>query len=156
MVTYTTTFTPKLLPLQFVTTMLALVKAAQSPSMLSALVNCPAIGNFPSQRWRSLLREGLMRVAPKGCTQTFTVQSGSQANELAYKAAFMAFRRTQRGADPWSKRKVETVMKNQSPGSPDLAILSFKNSFHGHGFGSLSTTRSKPVYKIDIPSFKWP
>ncbi|KAF5855239.1 4-aminobutyrate transaminase [Aspergillus alliaceus] len=110
-----------------------LVKAAQSPAMVSALVNRPAIGNFPSQRWLNLLRDGLMRVAPRGCTQVVTAQSGSEANELAFKAAFMAYRRNQRG---------------------DASC--FKNSFHGRGFGSLSATRSKPVHKIDIPSFKWP
>lgn len=47
-------------------------------------------------------------------------------------------------------------MKNQAPGSPDLAVLSFENSFHGRGFGSLSATRSKAVHKMDIPSFDWP
>ena len=36
-------------------------------------------------------------------------------------------------------------MKNQRPGSLDLAILSFSNTFHGRGFGSLSTTSSEPV-----------
>ncbi|KAF7586083.1 4-aminobutyrate transaminase [Aspergillus hancockii] len=97
-----------------------------------------------------------MRAAPKGCTQVFTAQSGSEANELAFKAAFMAYRRKQRGDAPWSEHEQESAMKNQAPGSPDLAILSFKNSFHGRGFASLSATRSKPVHKLDIPSFKWP
>jgi len=134
----------------------ALLRAAQSPEIISALVNRPAIGNFPSQQWLSLLRDGLMRVAPKGTTQVFTAQSGSEANELAFKAAFMAYRRKGRGTSAWSEQELDSVMKNQAPGSPDLAILSFKNSFHGRGFASLSTTRSKPVHKMDIPSFKWP
>ncbi|KAA8643611.1 hypothetical protein EYZ11_006962 [Aspergillus tanneri] len=133
-----------------------LVKAAQSPAMVSALVNRPAIGNFPSHHWLNLLRQGLMRVAPKGCTQVVTAQSGSEANELAFKAAFMAYRRQQRGSATWSEHELESVMKNQSPGTPDLAILSFKNSFHGRGFASLSATRSKSVHKMDIPAFKWP
>ncbi|KAB8236204.1 4-aminobutyrate aminotransferase [Aspergillus alliaceus] len=101
-----------------------LVKAAQSPAMVSALVNRPAIGNFPSQRWLNLLRDGLMRVAPRGCTQVVTAQSGSEANELAFKAAFMAYRRNQRGDASWSNHEQETSMKNQAPG--------------------LSATRSKP------------
>ena len=42
------------------------------------------------------------------------------------------------------------------PGSPDLSILSFKGGFHGRLFGSLSTTRSKAIHKLDIPSFDWP
>jgi len=47
-------------------------------------------------------------------------------------------------------------MKNQQPGSPDLSILSFNGGFHGRTFGSLSTTRSKDLHKIDIPAFDWP
>jgi len=52
-------------------------------------------------------------------------------------------------------------------GSPDLAILSFGHAFHGRMFGSLSTTHSKAIHKLDsnpplkdmliiVPSFKWP
>ncbi|PLB45216.1 4-aminobutyrate aminotransferase [Aspergillus steynii IBT 23096] len=133
-----------------------LIKAAQSPVMVSALVNRPAIGNFPSHHWLNILREGLMRVAPRGCTQVFTAQSGSEANELAFKATFMAYQQRLRGSTPWSDHELESVMNNQGPGTPELAILSFKNSFHGRGFASLSATRSKPVHKMDIPAFKWP
>jgi 4-aminobutyrate aminotransferase/(S)-3-amino-2-methylpropionate transaminase len=124
--------------------------------MVSALVNRPAAGNFPSTQWLSILRDGLMRAAPPGCTQVFPAQSGSEANGLAFKAAFMAYRRTQRAGNPWTEYEQATSMNNQGPGSPDLAILSFRNSFHGRSFGSLSTTRSKPVHKLDIPAFKWP
>lgn len=133
-----------------------LIKAAQSPELISALVNRPALGNFPSTQWLPILRDGLMRAAPPGCTQVFTAQSGSEANDLAFKAAFMAYRRKQRAGSPWTEHEQSTCMKNQAPGSPDLAILSFRNSFHGRSFGSLSTTRSKPVHKLDIPAFKWP
>ena len=52
-------------------------------------------------------------------------------------------------------------------GSPDLSILSFGKAFHGRMFGSLSTTHSKAIHKIDslfcfyinlilVPSFNWP
>lgn len=52
-------------------------------------------------------------------------------------------------------------------GSPDLAILSFGKAFHGRMFGSLSTTHSKAIHKLDslslsllklmiVPSFNWP
>lgn len=98
-----------------------------------------------------------MRIAPKGLDQIFTAQSGSEANELAFKSAFMYYRRKQRGeGTDWSAEETRTAMLNQPPGSPDLAVLSFRNSFHGRGFGSLSATRSKAVHKMDIPSFKWP
>ncbi|PVH86720.1 PLP-dependent transferase [Cadophora sp. DSE1049] len=120
----------------------ALIKAIQRPEMISALVNRPAIGNFPSIDWLSLPEDA---------------QSGSEANELAFKAAFMYNRRIQRGEGvEWSDHEIKTAMRNQSPGSRELAILSFSNSFHGRGFASLSTTRSKPLHEMDIPSFKWP
>lgn len=116
--------------------------------MTSALINRPAIGNFPSVDWLSLLKDGILRACPVGLNQLFTAQSGSEANELAFKATFMYYRRLQRGEGvAWSDHEMETAMKNDSPGSPELAILSFTNSFHGRGFGSLSATRSKPVHK---------
>jgi 4-aminobutyrate aminotransferase / (S)-3-amino-2-methylpropionate transaminase len=134
-----------------------LTEAAKSPEMINALVNRPALGNFPDRHLDSLLSDGLMRIAPTGLDKIFTAQSGSEANELAYKAAFMLYQRRKRGEGvEWSQEEVTSCLNNQAPGSPDLAILSFKNSFHGRGFGSLSTTRSKAVHKLDIPAFKWP
>lgn len=134
-----------------------LIAAAQSPQMISALVNRPAIGNFPSEDWLALLTEGLLRVAPSGHNKLFTAQSGSEANELAYKAAFMHYQRRRRGEGvEWTDAEIHSSLNNSAPGSPDLSVLSFKNSFHGRGFGSLSTTRSKAVHKLDIPSFNWP
>ncbi|KAH7461030.1 4-aminobutyrate aminotransferase [Fusarium oxysporum f. sp. matthiolae] len=134
-----------------------LIEAAKSPDIISALVNRPAIGNFPSDQWVDILRNGLMKVAPKGLSYIFTAQSGSEANELAYKAAFMLYRRRQRGEGvDWTEEEITSCLDNAKPGSPELAFLSFKNSFHGRGFGSLSTTHSKAVHKLDIPSFNWP
>ncbi|XDG01568.1 hypothetical protein ABKA04_001183 [Annulohypoxylon sp. FPYF3050] len=135
----------------------ASIAAAQSPEMLSALVNRPAIGNFPSRVWGEILEGGLLKVAPKGLDQIFTAQSGSEANELAYKASFMLYRRKERGDGvEWTNEEITTCLDNAKPGSPELAVMSFRNSFHGRGFGSLSTTRSKAVHKLDIPSFNWP
>lgn len=126
--------------------------------MISALVNRPAIGNFPSSFWHSILADGLLRVSPPGgLNRIFTAQSGSEANELAFKAAFMLYRRRERGEGvEWTDEEIKSCLNNAKPGSPDLAVLSFANSFHGRGFGSLSTTRSKAVHKLDIPSFNWP
>lgn len=135
----------------------ALIEAAKSPEMISALANRPAIGNFPSKRWNDQLRDGLLRVAPRGLDKIFTAQSGSEANELAFKAAFMLYRRRERGENvEWTAEEITSCMANAKPGSPELAVMSFTNSFHGRGFGSLSTTRSKAVHKLDIPSFNWP
>ena len=134
-----------------------MLKAAQAPEVQSALVNRPAMGNFPQQDWATILRSGLLRAAPKGLDKVFTSTTGSDANELAYKAAFMWKRRQQRGegAD-FTSEEVSSAMENKAPGAPNMSILSFKKGFHGRLFGSLTTTRSKAIHKLDIPAFDWP
>ena len=136
----------------------ALLAAATSPEMASALINRPALGNFPQHDWADILETGILKVAPKGLNQVFTAMAGSDANETAYKAAFMWKRRQERGGPQvdFTAEEIDTAMHNQSPGSPHMSILSFKSAFHGRLFGSLSTTRSKPIHKLDIPAFDWP
>lgn len=126
--------------------------------MASAIINRPALGNFPQHDWADILETGILSVAPKGLNQVFTGQSGSDANELAYKAAFMYRRQRERGGAnvDFTDAEIASSMTNQSPGAPQLSILSFKSAFHGRLFGSLSTTRSKPIHKLDIPAFDWP
>ncbi|KAK7207504.1 4-aminobutyrate aminotransferase [Myxozyma melibiosi] len=135
----------------------ALIEIAKSPEMIDAIVNRPALGNFPSTEWEQILREGLMAAAPPGLDKIWTALSGSDANECAYKAAFIYHRLQQRGKGvDFSDAEKTSTMLNSAPGSPDLAILSFEKAFHGRLFGSLSTTRSNPIHKLDIPAFKWP
>ncbi|KAI1117064.1 aminotransferase class-III-domain-containing protein [Nemania sp. NC0429] len=136
----------------------ALRGTAQSLEMVNALINRPALGNFPSHDWANLLETGILRVAPPGLDQVFTAMAGSDANETAYKAAFMWRRQKERGgpAVEFTEEELVSSMNNQSPGAPQLSILSFKSAFHGRLFGSLSTTRSKPIHKLDIPAFDWP
>ncbi|KAM0421418.1 hypothetical protein ACHAPT_010772 [Fusarium lateritium] len=136
----------------------SLLQAATSPAMASALVNRPALGNFPQNDWATILETGLLRVAPKGMDQVYTALSGADANELAYKAAFIWKRQQERGqrdAD-FTEEELESSMLNHEPGAPNLSIMSFKAAFHGRLFASLSTTRSKPLHKLDIPAFDWP
>jgi len=136
----------------------ALLDAALSKEMASAIINRPAMGNFPSHDWAEILKTGMLRVAPKGLNQVVTATAGSDANELAYKAAFMWKRQQQRGGYDvdFSQEDIDSAMNNQAPGSPNMSILSFRHGFHGRLFGSLSTTRSKPIHKLDIPAFDWP
>jgi 4-aminobutyrate aminotransferase/(S)-3-amino-2-methylpropionate transaminase len=135
-----------------------LLRAAGSPEMASSLVNRPALGHFPPHDWSHILETGILRVAPKGLNQVFTALAGSDANELAYKAAFIWKRAMERGGHhvEFTDEEVGSAMKNQKPGSPHLSILSFKSAFHGRLLGSLSTTRSKAIHKLDIPAFDWP
>ena len=136
----------------------ALLAAATSPEMASAMINRPALGNFPQHDWANILETGILRVAPKSLDQVFTAMAGSDANETAYKAAFMWKRRQERGGPnvEFTADEISSSMDNQSPGSPHLSILSFKSAFHGRLFASLSTTHSKPIHKLDIPAFDWP
>jgi 4-aminobutyrate aminotransferase/(S)-3-amino-2-methylpropionate transaminase len=135
-----------------------LIRTAQSPAMVSAIVNRPALGNFPQHDWADILRSSILRVCPRGLNHVFTAMAGSDANETAYKAAFMWKRQQERGGPhvEFTEEELSSAMENASPGSPQLSILSFKTAFHGRLFGTLSTTRSKPIHKLDIPAFNWP
>ncbi|RKP32343.1 4-aminobutyrate aminotransferase [Metschnikowia bicuspidata] len=133
-----------------------LIEVAKSDKMTSAIINRPALGMFPGADTEEIIAD-LLKVAPKGQDKVWSGLSGADANELAFKAAFMWYQAKKRGyASPFSAEESESVMKNQSPGSPELAILSFERSFHGRLFASLSTTCSKPIHKLDFPSFNWP
>ncbi|KAJ4424740.1 4-aminobutyrate transaminase [Gnomoniopsis sp. IMI 355080] len=136
-----------------------LIEAMKSDAVVNTLVNRPALGNFPPNDWAEVLRSGILKVAPKGLDQVFTAMAGSDANETAYKAAFMWKRQQQRGGAhvEFTEEELLSSMNNQAPGaSQELSIMSFKTAFHGRLFGSLSTTRSKPIHKLDIPAFDWP
>jgi 4-aminobutyrate aminotransferase/(S)-3-amino-2-methylpropionate transaminase len=135
-----------------------LAKAAASPEMISAHINRPALGPFPQHDWADILKTGILAKAPKGLNQVFTGTTGSDANELAYKAAFIWKRQQDRGGPEveFTPEEMSSSMLNQQPGSPQLSILSFRSAFHGRLFGSLSTTRSKAIHKLDIPAFNWP
>ncbi|KAG0201371.1 hypothetical protein BGX28_005796 [Mortierella sp. GBA30] len=133
----------------------ALIDAASSPEMVQMLVNRPALGVQPHSTWAKTLEESFMSVAPKGLNQVFTAMCGSCSNETAYKAAFMYHQRRKRGLNSEiSSEDLTSCMKNAGPGSPDLAIMSFEGGFHGRLFGSLSTTHTKALHKVDIPAFK--
>src|ERR1700761_358625 len=110
----------------------SLLLAATSPDMASALINRPALGNFPQSDWAEILETGILSVAPKGLDQVFTAQAGSDANELAYKAAFMWKRQQERGADAdFTPEEISSAMVNAAPGAPQMSIMSFKTGFHG-------------------------
>lgn len=134
-----------------------LKEVARSDESVNALINRSATGNFPGTDFAEILETGVMSVAPKGMNHVWTALSGSDANETAFKAAFIYHQEKKRGmGKDFSAQELESTMNNQEPGSPELSILSFESSFHGRTFGALSVTRSKAIHKIDIPAFKWP
>jgi len=134
----------------------ALIEAAKSDRWIQAIINRPALGIKPPAMWPELLQNSFMQVAPKGLNQIFTAMCGSCSNECAYKAVFMYYQQQKRGDAPFTEEEISSCMCNKGPGSPQLAILSFVKGFHGRLFGSLTTTRSKAIHKLDIPAFDWP
>lgn len=134
----------------------SLIKTAKSEEMIRALVDRPALANFPSKDLTNSLRK-LLKFAPKGQDKVWPALSGADANELAFKAAFMFHQSQERGYDTeFSKEENDSVMNNQAPGSPQLSVLSFRRAFHGRLFASGSSTNSKPLHKLDFPAFDWP
>ncbi|ENN75452.1 hypothetical protein YQE_08002, partial [Dendroctonus ponderosae] len=95
-------------------------------------------------------------IAPYGLRHLNTMMCGACSNENAFKHAFMAYRRKVRGDDNFTEEEKQSCVLNKPPGSPNLAIMSFLHGFHGRTIGTLSTTRSKYIQKIDIPAFDWP
>lgn len=132
----------------------ALLKVAHSDEMAVALCNRPALACFPSTDYYEILKKGLLSVAPKGLDKVCTAHTGSDANEMAFKAAFLFQASKKRGDKPFTSEELESVMENKLPGTSDMVILSFEKGFHGRLFGSLSTTRSKAIHKLDIPAFE--
>lgn len=134
----------------------ALLNAAKSDEMANAIANRPALACFPSTNYHDILTDGLLAAAPPSMNKIWTATTGSDANETAYKAAFMYHHAKKRGDKAFTEEELTSSMKNALPGASDMVILSFDKGFHGRTFGSLSTTRSKPIHKIDIPAFDWP
>ncbi|XP_038120077.1 4-aminobutyrate aminotransferase, mitochondrial [Culex quinquefasciatus] len=123
---------------------------------LKTLVNRPALGVFPGEDWPAKLQNVLMSVAPTGLDHVTTMMCGSCSNENAFKNIFIWYQSQLRGKAPFSEKEIASSMVNQAPGAPKLSILSFHGAFHGRTLGCLSTTHSKYIHKIDIPSFDWP
>lgn len=85
-----------------------------------------------------------------------TMACGSCSNENAYKAIFIRYNTQIRNDKPFTAAELNQTLYNTGPGCPDLSILSFSGSFHGRTLGCLATTHSKPIHKLDIPTFDWP
>lgn len=135
----------------------ALQAVLTDPRNLSALINRPALGWFPNDRWVNLLKETFMSIAPKGLDQIYPMMCGTCSNENAIKLMFMAYMQKQRGDRiDFTQEEIDSTMKNQAPGAPQLSILAFKGGFHGRTVGLLSCSNSRPIHGVDIPVLPWP
>ncbi|XP_064477476.1 4-aminobutyrate aminotransferase, mitochondrial-like [Ornithodoros turicata] len=134
----------------------AMVQAVQKPENVATFVNRPALGVLPPKNFVNRLRNSLLSVAPAGMQEVQTMSCGSCSNENAFKAVFIRHVALQRGGSPPTPEELHSCKYNLPPGAPKLSILSFDGGFHGRTFGALSTTHSKSIHKLDIPSFDWP
>ncbi|XP_076265211.1 4-aminobutyrate aminotransferase, mitochondrial-like [Rhynchophorus ferrugineus] len=133
-----------------------LLKVFNEEHKLKSLINRPALGVFPGYDWPEKLRSVLLSISP-GLPQVMTMMCGSCSNENAYKALFISYQAKQRGENvDFSELENSSCMVNKPPGSPNLTILSFHGAFHGRTMGTLATTHSKAIHKLDVPSLDWP
>ncbi|KAL0992559.1 hypothetical protein UPYG_G00094930 [Umbra pygmaea] len=134
----------------------SLMNVMSNPNNMSAFINRPALGILPPENFPEKLSESLLSVAPAGMSRVQTMACGSCSNENAFKAMFIWYRNKERGHNIPSEEDLSSCMINQSPGCPDLSILSFMGGFHGRTMGCLAATHSKAIHKLDVPSFDWP
>ncbi|KAK7112737.1 4-aminobutyrate aminotransferase, mitochondrial-like isoform X2 [Littorina saxatilis] len=132
------------------------IQAFKDPKNQAAFVNRPALGLFPSGDHVQRMRQTLMSVAPPGLSNVQTMACGACSVEHGQKAMFMSYQRRKRGGEGPSKEEMESCLKNQAPGAPNLAILSFKDGFHGRTMGALAVTHTKWIHKLDFPAPDWP
>jgi len=116
------------------------------------------IGVHPQKEYVDVVKQGFLSVAPKGLNRVMTQMCGSCANECAFKYAMICYAAKKRGGMDFvpTQEDLDSCACNIAPGSPNYGILSFKSGFHGRMFASLSTTRTKPIFKLDLPAFDWP
>ncbi|XP_076300987.1 4-aminobutyrate aminotransferase isoform X1 [Lasioglossum baleicum] len=136
----------------------AMLKVLADPVNQKFIANRPALGVFPGKDWPSRLKKVMLEkgIAPPGLSHITTMMCGSCSNENAFKNIFIWYAEKHRKGAPFTKEEIESCMMNQLPGAPRFSILSFKGAFHGRTLGTLSTTHSKYIHKIDIPAFDWP
>ncbi|KAG8195444.1 hypothetical protein JTE90_013896 [Oedothorax gibbosus] len=134
----------------------SLIAAVRDPANMDAFVNRPALGVLPPSDFVARLNSSLMSIAPPGLKEIQTMACGSCSNENAFKAVCFWYKNKERGGSPPTEQDLRSCMVNEAPGASNLSILSFMGGFHGRTFGALATTHSKPIHKLDVPSFNWP
>nr|XP_017089586.2 4-aminobutyrate aminotransferase, mitochondrial-like [Drosophila bipectinata] len=133
-----------------------LLKVFQNEQNLKALINRPALGITPGKDWPDRLSSVLQSVAPKGLSKITSMMCSSCSNENAYKAIFIWYQNKLRGDSCPSEEEKKSAMQNKPPGSANLSILSFKGGSHGNTLGTLSTSHTNYIRKLDYPAFEWP
>lgn len=78
-------------------------------------INRPAQWMYPSQDFPKLIKNTLLKVAPVGLNHVVSMSCGSCSNENAFKAAFMRYKRRERGVElpPSDDPAYSSVMNNK-------------------------------------------
>lgn len=135
-----------------------LLATADTDFMQMTIATRTGLGINPMKEQGQINQKAFMSVAPPGMERVTAAMCGTCANEGAFKVAMMAYAQKKRGTTEFAptEEELSSCMSNLAPGSPDFAILSLKQGFHGRLMGSLSTSRTKNMHKVDIPAFNWP
>ncbi|XP_014776695.1 4-aminobutyrate aminotransferase, mitochondrial-like, partial [Octopus bimaculoides] len=133
-----------------------MVEVLKNDKNWALFANRPALSSFPPKEWVSKLNKTLMSMAPPNLTHVQTMACGACSVENCLKSMFMVYQRQKRKGQPPSAEELQSCLVNEPPGSPDLSILSFKNSFHGRTMGALAITHAKWFHKLDFPQPRWP
>ena len=135
----------------------AILSALRDEHNVMAMANRPALGWFPSEDWVQKIKNSMLSVAPAGLNQVFPMMCGTCSNENGIKMMFMRYMHNQRhGRTDFTQEELDSTLKHEAPGSPNLSILAFKGGFHGRTVGLLSCSHSRPIQGVDIPSLAWP
>lgn len=95
----------------------------------------------------------VIQVAPHGLQNVTTMACGSCSNENAFKAIFFWYRNKERGGAGISQQELDSCMVNETPGSPQLSIL----SFHGEVQNALQMIHyiEEPFANLSLIQNRW-
>ena len=136
----------------------SLLEASSSDLMHKVVATRTGMGLNPPKEFMDVIDRAFMDVAPKGMDRVTMAMCGACSVEAAFKMAMINYAQKKRGGPvvPPSEEELASCMKNIEPGSPNHGVMSFNSGFHGRLFGSLSSSRTKAIHKVDMPAFDWP
>jgi 4-aminobutyrate aminotransferase/(S)-3-amino-2-methylpropionate transaminase len=131
----------------------AFLKYLQSDHVRRTAMHRISCHTMPTSDWPELIDKVLMPIAPSGLDEVFN-SCGCSAGSLenAAKSAYIWYFRKKYGN--YTQEHLNSAMLNSAPGSPDFAILSFKNSKHSNLFGlgpPTSYTPSLRSHQVPFP-----
>ncbi|KAI3384173.1 hypothetical protein SNEBB_008207 [Seison nebaliae] len=134
----------------------AIIKSVLDPANLHLFANRPSLAVNPPKDYVDLMNSTLLKIAPKGLSNVQPMMCGSCSNENGLKQIFITHMRKRRNGKTPTNEEMKSALYSQSPGTPELSVITFNHGFHGRTMGLLSCSHSKAIHKLDIPGFQWP